>query len=1102
MSLIIPCCCNITETGCVFPPFYPNPRKGNGETGTCCRYYPTGNCCVYDIFGYKIECSEGITLAGCNAKIIPGDTTTKFIPYEGNFLRPAKVLGCDTRTERPRGFKCDRVEGVKYKCIDGFDQPTIRDVCCDASIGVKSPIVGDSCTNPNNVTKHIFWISYDGEESYTNAGGFTGIGHVIENEINGNTPPIFRGGGAGGNGLGCNIIDGIYTETWKNRLDNIGTVSFNGGPTGFPKYGAYALTTPTDHDTYDGIVTILQQYVDNRNTQYNAYSTEIRGIGIDIKAQWKLNTISWLWYNFSTSKYQFDPPCVSWISTLDRTFKGKYGEAYSSPVTFTRSPTPGISGDCDQGCCCNNIQPIVPGAIGCQCKDTCGSISTTTNLNFATTGKCVPNTAPNQPITSNFNFVSNINNNIPIVVDVNKNLGSNLGGSIITITGNNLINTNNVIIGGNSALDIVVNSDTSITFTTPPGNTGIVEIELISETSSAKLTNKFAYTDTRQDLFGYLFWITKGIVNTTEFNNNNNDCLVNSTQTIISTDELFSWSDEPDSFKFDDEWNNILQIVSDLNSNPDSILKGEFYTARNMKYLQFDGSLNKTYKSPCVEIVWNWSMTNPGCVNTLNDKSGWECVPCLNDCCSDVCPVDSENIEILSKCGSFSKTQYIGQADCSDAISITTSSNNNKLLAITPIDPIDPTDSTTTISKSQFSTCECIDNITECECVNQKPGWMDWFRTSEGLIKNRISESEVWSWSSGLSGATRGTAGQTEPCAACKFSCCVKGPDGVNLFKLDNLTKCQCDAFTTATAIDIKGKYNGNVATFGDWDCYKIHPRTGLPTSLPEGITFCPCEIPPPPVCEGPTYDVIWFVDTAFALIEGSSFYARPDGLAGSDSSSIFTPIGINPTFGQVSLPIDPIERLNIENIIAEGIIRYESQSSVVTEGGPIIWSDENGETIIGQYTKKITSVYKREEIGRVTIPFCGAVVNAGTFSYTFPATFSKWEVNDECCSGVKPPPLDNHCSGFIPRRTTQSDTSGSETYSFPQTTEIFIGSGGANIDPACGCPPLIGNNDVGTTTFATNCFIFTQTGGCYLSFDWATGVTIRTEPIDERIGC
>ena len=37
-------------------------------------------------------------------------------------------------------------------------------------------------------------------------------------------------------------------------------------------------------------------------------------------------------------------------------------------------------------------------------------------------------------------------------VDINKNLGSNLGGSIITITGNNLINTNNVIIGNSTQI--------------------------------------------------------------------------------------------------------------------------------------------------------------------------------------------------------------------------------------------------------------------------------------------------------------------------------------------------------------------------------------------------------------------------------------------------------------------------------------------------------------------------------------------------------------------------------------------------------------------------------------------------------------------------
>ena len=1086
MSLIIPCCCSITETGCVFPPFYPTPVKNNGETGTCCRFYSTGNCCVYDIFGYKIECLEGITLTGCNAKIIPGDTTTKFLPYEGNFIRPARVLGCDIRTENPRrGIRCDLTEGVKYKCIDGFDQPTIRDICCEAG-DIQSPIVGDSCTNPNNVTKHIFWISYDGEESYTNAGGFTGIGHVIESDIYARLPPIFRGGGAGygTNYLGCNIIDGIYTETWTNRIDAIGGTE---GSSGFPKYGSFTLTTPTDHADYDHIVSALQQYVDDKNTKYNSYLIESQGIEVDIKAQWKLNELSWLWYDSFTKKYQFDPPCVSWVSTLDRRFTGKYGEGYtySSPFGYTSSPPPSISSNCDQGCCCNNIQPILTGAIGCECKDTCGSVSTTTNLNFARTGNCIPNKILDQPSAPKFNFVSNNTNNTPIVVDLNKYLGSNLGGSVITITGDNLINTTNVIIGGNIASDVVVNSNTSVTFTAPPGNTGIVEIEVISETSSAKLVNKFAYTDAPQDLFGYLFWITKGIVNTTEFNNNNNDCLVNSTQTTISTDELFSWRDEPDSFKFDEEWNNISQIVSDLNSNHSSILKGEFYAAHNLKYLQFDGSLNKTYKSPCVEIIWNWSMTNPGCVNTVNNKSQLECVPCLNDCCSVDCSVDSENIEILSKCGSFSKTQYIGQTDCSDPISITLP--NNQLLPIDPIDPIDPTDSTTTISESQFSTCECIDNITECECVNQKPGWMDWSRTSEGLIRNRIAP-DVWSWSSS---ATKGTAGQTEPCSACKFSCCVKGPDGVNLFKLDNLTKCQCDAFTTATAVGSNGKYNGNIATFGNWDCYKINPRTGFPTSNPEGITFCPCEIPPPPVCDGPTYDKIWFVSYAILTIVASS--SGNDGQGFQFTNTVTeTRLSNLPQFSTETLPLDPIERFNRENALAEAKRNYESQSSVLNEGGPIPG---------GQFTKRTSVVYKREEIGRITVPFCGAVVQAGIFDWTDVGSSSLDRLLASCCAAPKPWPDDLQCATYTTKLTTISDTNGPVTYRFPETTEILTGSGGSNIDPTCGCPILLGNSDIAVATGGLSCWHLTQSGGCYVGVDWVTGNLIFEEPVDEKVG-
>ena len=1005
MSLIIPCCCD--EQTCIFPAGYK--PKGSGEIGTCCNTYSIGDCCVYDFAGYKIECIQGISYATCAAKNVPGEITTQFYKgqssnqfnnrglYSSAFRRPA----CGLTAPKPRpGQYCRTVEGVRYLCRDGPDEETERDICCQAR---STPESNRSCTNPDDVTKHIFWLSYDGEEITTQAGGITASRHEIEVEIirsNLYAGKLFRGyiNGNGGpstiyndwNEYGCNIINGTYKETWTNRLDNEGrTPQYGYGE--FLKYGESTLTTPTDHYRYDLIILALQTYIDEKNAKYNSFKTETQ----EIKAQWKINQISWLWYNSSSKVYKFDPPCVSWTSTLNRSFTGKYGGAY----TFSRPPIPGISANCDQGCCCNNILPVYPGDIGCECKDTCGSVSTTTILNFASVGGCDSTTNPLTYITPKTDIVYvNNTNNTPIITDVDLQFGSVLGGSLMNVFGDNLLNTTSVIIGGNTASDIVINSNTSVSFITPPGITGMADIELISGTSSAKLINKFRYNTVKQDLFGYLFWITKGIINTKQFISNET-CSVNSIETVISNNELIFWKEEPDSFNFDTEWKSITDTVSELNSNSEVISKGEFYTANNLKYLQYSGTTDRIYKSPCTKITWDWSVSNSGCVDTLNNKLELNCVPCSNNCCYGVCSENNID-EISSKCGSFSKTQHIGQADCSESII-----SNNLLSALPPATI--PTNQTTS---SDYTVCECISDITECECVNKPAIYRDRFYRSE------------WRWKSGSTGSTGSTGG-----CGCNSNCCVKDPDGNIVANIQDITECECDLQTTATGVYIDGydgsfagriyKYNGNVSYFGD---------------------AC---IPPPPTECGEFYEIYYY----------HFFVNRIDTVSGPYQNSVENIPGVKDQVdgfwigGPNSSPELKAQQIIDMNL---SLANWSSQSFTQT----VPYGD-------GIWTR--TDTYGYSQLKIIKVPMCGLVVEAGSIgTITVDPTYYKTYITRDMLKSISCRKEEGRCrlccDTLVSVTFKDCGTDEGYIYTYPHKTLVFPGWAPYE----CDCPPLVGNSN------------------------------------------
>lgn len=105
-------------------------------------------------------------------------------------------------------------------------------------------------------------------------------------------------------------------------------------------------------------------------------------------------------------------------------------------------------------------------------------------------------------ISSFFNFFSNANNStfitnqggpsavatqeitipslVPMITDLNPNFGPTTGGTVVTITGIHFTGTTAVLFGTTPALSFIVNSDTSITATAPPGVPGTVDVRVIT----------------------------------------------------------------------------------------------------------------------------------------------------------------------------------------------------------------------------------------------------------------------------------------------------------------------------------------------------------------------------------------------------------------------------------------------------------------------------------------------------------------------------------------------------------------------------------------------------------------------------------------------
>ena len=84
----------------------------------------------------------------------------------------------------------------------------------------------------------------------------------------------------------------------------------------------------------------------------------------------------------------------------------------------------------------------------------------------------------------------------PTVTSVSPTTGSGAGGTNITITGTNIAGATSVTIGGTAASNLVVNSPTSITVTTPAHTAGAVSIEVTTVGGTNTANTLYTYTPT------------------------------------------------------------------------------------------------------------------------------------------------------------------------------------------------------------------------------------------------------------------------------------------------------------------------------------------------------------------------------------------------------------------------------------------------------------------------------------------------------------------------------------------------------------------------------------------------------------------------------
>jgi hypothetical protein len=167
----------------------------------------------------------------------------------------------------------------------------------------------------------------------------------------------------------------------------------------------------------------------------------------------------------------------------------------SSEIDLTWSPSTdnvGVTGYMVERCkgfgCSNFVQ--IASTIGTLFNDTGLTTSTTYSYRVRATDAAGNLSGYSNTVTAN---TQPAQVPVPTVTSISPSVGPTAGGTSVTITGTNFAAGAAVTFGSNAATNVVVESGTQITATTPAGSAGAVTVTVTVNGQAGSLTNGFTY---------------------------------------------------------------------------------------------------------------------------------------------------------------------------------------------------------------------------------------------------------------------------------------------------------------------------------------------------------------------------------------------------------------------------------------------------------------------------------------------------------------------------------------------------------------------------------------------------------------------------------
>ena len=198
----------------------------------------------------------------------------------------------------------------------------------------------------------------------------------------------------------------------------------------------------------------------------------------------------------------------------------------------------------------------------------------------------------------------------PIVSSVSPSTGTTAGGTVVTITGTGLTGATAVDFGSSAATGVVVNSDTSITATSPAALAGTVDVTITTSqgTSVVSEGDKFVYSASSGSIGGTVTG-SAGVLTVTS---------ITPVQTSATSDNTYA-----------DGWSYIFNITVPTNE-PNLSMSFADWIAADSNTIPVAGNMQissaqalasttpvtitaaNVYSSPALHIVGNLSTTTPG----------------------------------------------------------------------------------------------------------------------------------------------------------------------------------------------------------------------------------------------------------------------------------------------------------------------------------------------------------------------------------------------------------------------------------------------------------------------------------------------------------